>query len=202
MRILSIGAGMERIDGAVHLDRVSLPGIDIVWDIERTPWPMGTGCWDKVVANDVLEHVNNIIGVVDEINRVLKVGGVLEAQVPQWGTINTAIDPTHVRAFTELTFDYWCPATELGDKYWWYTNTAFKKVSCRVQEQNELVFVLAKLGDKRAKGMDIYAKGIRKDAGQVHPWGDEQERGPDQGGKDLERKPQDQGRQGKKVADV
>ena len=162
MKTLSIGAGMDRIEGAVHLDRVALPGIEVVWDIEKLPWPLGSNCWDRVVAMDVLEHVDNIVGVLDEVNRVLKVGGVLELQVPQWGTVNEAIDPTHKRSFTELTFDYWCPGTMLGDKYWGYTTTAYKKISCRVQEQNELVVVLEKLGNKREQGlMELATRAVK-----------------------------------------
>ncbi|RKZ03079.1 hypothetical protein DRQ25_18050 [Candidatus Fermentibacteria bacterium] len=153
MKILSIGAGMERVEGAVHLDMVPLPGIDIVLDLDVLPWGLGSGVWDKVVARDVLEHVDNVVGVLDEINRVLKVGGVLELQVPLWNTVNVAIDPTHRRGFTEVTFDYWCPGTMLGDKYWWYTRTAYRKVSCCVEDHGELVMVLEKIGDKRGLGV-------------------------------------------------
>ena len=173
MKVLSIGAGTERIDGAVHMDRVPLPGIDIVWDLEKIPWPMGSGCWDKVVATDVLEHLAELIPVMDEINRILVKGGTLELQVPLWNTINWAIDPTHKRAFTPLTFDYWCPDTMLGGKYWYYTKTAFKKVSERVQEHGELVMVLEKLGDKREKALEVLnARGlseIKRSLRKAHP---------------------------------
>lgn len=170
MKVLSIGAGMERIEGAVHLDIAPLPGVELVWNIEQIPWPLGSNCWDKVVATDILEHLTNVVPVVDEINRILKPGGLLELQVPQWGTVNEAIDPTHKRSFTEMTFDYWIPGTMLGDKYWWYTKTAYKKVSCRVREQNELVIVLAKLGDKREKALAMAKVANATPKGAELPW--------------------------------
>lgn len=54
---LDIGCGANKNPGFVGLDILDLPGVDIVWDFNRTPWPLPDECVLKAVASHVLEHI-------------------------------------------------------------------------------------------------------------------------------------------------
>lgn len=54
---LDIGCGEHPTRGFVGMDILDLPGVDIVWDIEHTPWPLPDECASSVVASHVLEHL-------------------------------------------------------------------------------------------------------------------------------------------------
>jgi len=46
--------------------------------------PFANECFDKVICAEVLEHVPNYEGVIKEIDRVLKPGGILAISVPRF----------------------------------------------------------------------------------------------------------------------
>jgi SAM-dependent methyltransferase len=46
--------------------------------------PFATGAFDRVVAAEVLEHIDDDRGALDELARVLRPGGTLAVTVPAW----------------------------------------------------------------------------------------------------------------------
>jgi SAM-dependent methyltransferase len=46
--------------------------------------PFEDGCFDRVVASEVLEHVTSDLGALAELHRVLRPGGTLAVTVPAW----------------------------------------------------------------------------------------------------------------------
>lgn len=54
---LDIGGGNNPNPGFVCMDILPLEKVDIVWDIERTPWPLPDECVLTAVASHVLEHI-------------------------------------------------------------------------------------------------------------------------------------------------
>lgn len=113
--VLNLGCGGRLLDGAVNVDRVALPGVDVVWDLDVHPWPWPDGSVDRVAANHIFEHVDDPVGFVGEAWRVLEPGGQLGVEVPHWRHPDAFTDPTHRRFCTPQTFDYWCRGTVLGD---------------------------------------------------------------------------------------
>lgn len=55
---LDLGGGANPNPGFVNIDILDLPQVDIVWDLERTPWPLPDECALMVTASHVLEHLN------------------------------------------------------------------------------------------------------------------------------------------------
>lgn len=61
---------------------------------------------EEIIAEHVLEHVNNFIPLMHELNRICKKDSLIKIKTPfysSWGQFN---DPTHVRFFTPWTFEY------------------------------------------------------------------------------------------------
>lgn len=55
---VDLGCGANKNPGFVGIDIQPLKGVDIVWDIERTPWPLPDDCALTVTASHILEHVS------------------------------------------------------------------------------------------------------------------------------------------------
>lgn len=125
-KILDIGCGRDKIPEAIGLDHMSLPGVDVVCDLnERLPFEDGE--FDVVYSNQVLEHVSNMIGLVEEINRVLVPGGLMVAHVPYFRSSWAAVDPTHVRNFTLNSLDYFIEGTLAHEDYR-FSDTSYSKI--------------------------------------------------------------------------
>ena len=78
---LNIGAGGTRVDPRVkNLDIMPGQFIDIVSSAVNIPLPNDS--LDLVISQECLEHVAEIDLVVNEINRLLKPGGLLYLQLP------------------------------------------------------------------------------------------------------------------------
>lgn len=113
---LEIGGGNEPMAGFVNIDILDLPKVDIVWDLETTPWPLSDDCCRQVVAIHVLEHISPhkgiFINVMDEIWRVLKPGGRFRFVVPHGKSDGYIQDPTHVNMINETTMHYFDPSPD------------------------------------------------------------------------------------------
>lgn len=145
---LNVGCGGKIMDGWVNVDAHPLPGVDVVHNLDRFPWPFSDNSADKIVASHVFEHVRSPIEFVLECWRILTPGGQLTVQCPHWTSENAFTDPTHVRFVTDQTFDYWCEGTDLngplgaqflGDVY------QFRKHNVR-RYGGDVVFLLSKIG--------------------------------------------------------
>lgn len=60
------------MDGYVNLDRVEAPGVDVVHDLEVTPYPFQDDSFDEIYTSMVLEHVKNLSGAMDDLYRISK----------------------------------------------------------------------------------------------------------------------------------
>ena len=108
MKRLNLGCGFDKRDGWVNADCFSDCSPDLLIDIRETPWPIPSNEYDHILMKHVLEHVgagfDEFARIMKELYRVLKTGGTLEIHVPHFRHDTWWSDPTHVRAFTALTF--------------------------------------------------------------------------------------------------
>ena len=101
-----MGSGQDVKPGYVNADRVPLPGIDVVADFTHRPFPFRDDVFDEVFMSHVLEHLPDTIGTMEEVHRIAKPGATVVVKVPHYKHSNAFKDPTHVRFFTEGSFDY------------------------------------------------------------------------------------------------
>jgi len=105
---VDIGCGFHPKAGYVGLDKRNC-GQTYQCDIEVENLPFRDNSVDAIYCYYVLEHIHNLVHVMDEMWRVLKPGAILEVAVPHFLCRNAWIDPTHIRCFSEWSMDYYIP---------------------------------------------------------------------------------------------
>jgi SAM-dependent methyltransferase len=121
---LHIGCGMHKMPGAIGLDIVDLPGVDVVVDLERESIPFPDNSFEIVYAHHVLEHITRLNDVLTELHRVCRPGARIEIVVPYFTCVGAFGDPTHVRFFTYGTFEHFTE-TKNKELYTWFSSTRF-----------------------------------------------------------------------------
>ena len=105
---LNLGCGFDKREGWLNADSFEACAPDLLLDIETTPWALETSAFEHVLLKHVLEHVGaqfeTFAAVMRELHRVTAPGGLVEIHVPHVRHDTFWSDPTHVRAFTPLTF--------------------------------------------------------------------------------------------------
>lgn len=54
---IDLGCGANPIPGFIGVDIRAIPGVDIVVDLEKFPWPIPSECATTVACSHVLEHI-------------------------------------------------------------------------------------------------------------------------------------------------
>ena len=111
--IIDLGCGDNKIEGAIGVDVRPGPGVDVVCDLERG-LPFKSGCAHIVSASHILEHMRDMIGLMEEIFRICRPNAVVEIVAPYYTSQGAFRDPTHLRYLSEDTFLYFEPPTGYG----------------------------------------------------------------------------------------
>lgn len=125
--VLDLGCGNLKIPGAIGVDSVKIPGVDVVHDLNKFPYPFESSSADVIYANQVLEHLTPPLDkIVEELCRICKPDGVIKIEVPHALSAGAFSDPTHVKFFTYFTFDYFG-----NNQQSYYSNTKIKIIKRR-----------------------------------------------------------------------
>lgn len=128
VRVLELGCGFSKTPGAFGVDIIAGSQADLIHDLDVFPYPLSDSTWDRVICRDVLEHVADFVRTMEEIWRVSAPGATIAVRAPFMSSINYYSDPTHRRAFTSRSFDYFLPgqpAHGLG-----YSKARFELLNC------------------------------------------------------------------------
>lgn len=125
---INLGCGRRYLEGWINCDVVSSVKVDRQFDLNRFPYPFEDGVADEVLLDNVLEHLDDVIKVVEECHRILKVGGHLRIIVPYGKTDWALQDPTHKHFFTEKSMDYFRPDFPFN----FYTHARFEVWEARL----------------------------------------------------------------------
>ena len=104
--VLELGCGRNKRPGAIGIDKIDLPGVDIVADIEDGLGFIPDNCVDEIYSFSCFEHIHNFEKLMSEIVRVLKNGGKTFVYVPHFSSPYYYSDPTHTRFFGLYSFYY------------------------------------------------------------------------------------------------
>ena len=135
---LNLGAGWRPIAGYINQDIVKIKDIDVTWDLNVIPWPLADNSVDEIRMHDVLEHLDDVCGVMREIQRVLKPGCFANILVPHWNSNGPTFDPTHKHSFGYTTFEYFCEGYR--PEFHYYFDFSFKKLKRHIHFSGGLQF--------------------------------------------------------------
>jgi SAM-dependent methyltransferase len=133
---INIGSGRDFQPDFLNVDINDYWAPDIVADVAAASFPsrkpyrtkrfgevvLAPGGFDQIIANDVLEHVPDLVATMTNCLKLLRIGGAFDIQVPFDLSYGAWQDPTHVRAFNERSWIYYT------DWYWYlgWTESRFQ----------------------------------------------------------------------------
>lgn len=127
---MHLGCGERKEPGAVGVDIRKLPGVDIVHDLDRYPYPFKTGSVDRVIAVNIIEHIEDVVRTMEEIHRVCRNGARVYVATSHFSALDSFTDPTHKHFFTTRTFDYFVPGEALHE--YQYSKAKYRKIRVRL----------------------------------------------------------------------
>jgi SAM-dependent methyltransferase len=123
---LNLGCGRFPKHGYVNVDWRAGPGVDVIHDLSKIPYPFEDETFDLIEADHVLEHLPEIFVVMRELHRILQVGGRLVLHVPHFS--RGFSHPEHRRGF-DATFPYYFKPSFPGG----FTGVHFETESVRMR---------------------------------------------------------------------
>jgi len=108
-RILDLGCGNRKRPGTFGIDVNPRSAADLVHDLNRIPYPLPDSSFDEIYLDNVLEHLENVIPVMEELHRLARPGALVKIIVPYFRARWACIDPTHRHFFTVDSFSYFDP---------------------------------------------------------------------------------------------
>ena len=123
---IDIGCGMQKKHGFVGIDRIEMPGVEIICDLDKQKIPLDDNSVSEVYSMHFLEHTANILFVMEEIWRVCETGAKISISVPYFDSVGAFRDPTHKGFFSYETFDYFTDTDKFPS---FYSKAKFKIVN-------------------------------------------------------------------------
>ncbi len=101
---LNLGCGFLYDPAYTNVDSSKECAPDLVWDLEKTPWPWQDDSVSEIRLFHVLEHLGqtseSYFDIWKEMWRVCRNGALVHIRVPHWHHENFYNDPTHLRPIT------------------------------------------------------------------------------------------------------
>jgi predicted SAM-dependent methyltransferase len=109
LKILDLGCGDNKVEGAIGLDNIALTGVNIVHDLLNFPYPIENESYDIIHLRHVIEHFDNkeINDMLNECHRILNINGKLMISVPHVFSIAAFTDISHKSYFTFNSGKFW-----------------------------------------------------------------------------------------------
>ena len=106
---LDLGGGWNPRPGYYSVDMIQCGKTDVVADLSQPLAGIPTGAVSRLYSSHTLEHVSNLLGLMQEINRIVSPGGRIEIIVPHFSNSYAYSDPTHLRFFGIYSMYYFSP---------------------------------------------------------------------------------------------
>ena len=103
---IELGCGEHKTPGRLAIDRMDLPNVDVVADLEKGLPFLPDNSVDVIHSKSFFEHVDHFELLMGEMWRVLRPGGRVMGFVPHFSNPYYYSDPTHRRFFGLYTFEY------------------------------------------------------------------------------------------------
>ncbi|MCE9644174.1 glycosyltransferase [Candidatus Parcubacteria bacterium] len=101
---LNLGCGYNKLPGYVNVDREEACTPDIIWNLEKYPWPWQENSVEEIVFDHSLQQLAQdpraYIRLWQEVYRVAKDGCSVKVSAPHWRSDAFLNDPLNVRTVT------------------------------------------------------------------------------------------------------
>jgi predicted SAM-dependent methyltransferase len=124
-RILDLGCGNKKRPGAIGVDFNDRTAADVIHNLNAFPYPFDDASVDEVYLDNILEHLDEPLKVMEEVYRIVRPGGRVKVIVPYFRSLWAFIDPTHQHFFTVSSFAFYDPDHIICKRYD-YTLARFK----------------------------------------------------------------------------
>jgi len=114
-KILDVGCGKRKRSNAIGIDINPRSDADLLHDLNQFPYPFTDNHFDEIYADNILEHLDDVLKVMIEFHRITKSDGFIEITVPFYPHRNANTDPTHKHFFGVHSFDYFVSGTDHGN---------------------------------------------------------------------------------------
>jgi len=106
---LNIGSGKKNEEGFINIDR-NKPA-DIIYDLNKFPWPIKDSSISEVRMWHLLEHLDNPLQAMKEIWRICKPNAIVDVKVPWYKRKSVLWNPEHKHDFSPEWFKAFDPKT-------------------------------------------------------------------------------------------
>ena len=105
-KILDFGCGRRKRPHSIGIDVNPRSDADIIHDLDIFPYPFPNNYFDEIYSDNVLEHLTDVLLVMNELHRIAKPKAKIFITVPFYAHRNASTDPTHKHFFGVHSFDY------------------------------------------------------------------------------------------------
>jgi len=124
---VDLACGQQKEKGWIGIDRQEIDGVDTVHDLLTFPWPFEDNSIYEMRCAHFVEHIphqlfsdgvwngkDGLVQFMEEVYRCLQPLGTITIIVPYYTSVRAWQDPTHCRAMTDITFNYFCKKQAQG----------------------------------------------------------------------------------------
>jgi SAM-dependent methyltransferase len=131
-RILDVGCGRDKYPGAIGIDINPATAADVLCDLDLSRLPFADDSFDEVRAVHVVEHVDDMMAVMEELHRVTRAGGRIFVVTPHYSDVASWTDPTHKRHLSTESFGYFWPDGK-RQAGMWYTRARLRPLKLKLK---------------------------------------------------------------------
>ena len=106
MKQLNLGCDLDYKEGWINLDNHGR--CDVLHDLNEFPYPFSDDEFDNILASHVLEHLDDLIKVMQELHRISKPDAIIEIKAPYWNNHCSWLDVGHRHCFSYNAFSGFC----------------------------------------------------------------------------------------------
>jgi SAM-dependent methyltransferase len=125
-KILDVGCGNSKFKNSIGIDIMAFSDVDVVHDLNQTPWPFDENYFDRIIFKHSISHLNDIIKIMNEVHRIIRKDGIVDIIAPHFSCDNYFTDPTHKFSTGYRSMNYFCNNVENWN--WKYTDKYYSLI--------------------------------------------------------------------------
>jgi SAM-dependent methyltransferase len=129
LRTLDVGCGINKVAGAIGIDRNASSRADVLCDLDHFPYPFCDSSFDRVHVVHVIEHLADIVRSMEEFHRLARSGGEVLVVTPHYSDFSSFCDPTHLWHLNSFSLRYF---GEDHGVFGYYSAVRFAEIYVRV----------------------------------------------------------------------